>query len=221
MSYKNLLPLSSFAFILLFCLTQGFVSFSADDRAAEILDQAETNFRSLQDFSTQFKYELNNPSMGIEEVVSNGNLYYSQGRYAIMLGDQEVYCNLRKQWFFERAENVVRELSYHPGNLATMEAVLRIYSIREGAEYIKNEDVGAHTCHKLKIATLDPDLAFSQAYVWINEETLLIQKVALIDPNQTVSTFTFNDLQQNVGFMESDFIFDPSVHPQVEVIHEG
>ena len=213
-------------FILTTLIISGFVQsgFSPappqDDKAKQILDDSKAVFESLKDFSASFSYSLSNATMKSAEVKKVGKIKYKKGMYFIQFGDQEIYCDLQSQWIYLSDANEVNIIAYDPEESVSIESIFSVYSDGVQTRYDGTETLQGHPCHKIFLASRDRNLDYNQAYLWINTRTKILEKASLIDRRQTRTTYEFSKIKTNTGLSQSAFVFNPSVHPGVDIYDE-
>lgn len=191
-----------------------------DIQAARVMKESKQMLENLQDFAAKFSYVIDNPQMPRKAIPRSGTIRYKQGKYAILMDDQEVYCDLETQWIYLKEDAEVTVMHYDPEEGVTLESIFSIYEASARARYEGTEVVHGITCDKIYLDIQDHSMDYNQAYVWINPKTLLLEKVALIDRKQTTTTYEFTNLRTNVGLRDQDFRFDASRHPGVTVLDE-
>ncbi|RMG64585.1 MAG: outer membrane lipoprotein carrier protein LolA [Bacteroidetes bacterium] len=198
----------------------GQVAVAQDPQAERVLRESKQKLESLQDFAANFSYVIDNPQMPRKVEPRTGKIRYKGGKYALLMPDQEIYCDLETLWIYLPEDKEVTIMPYDPEEGFTLESIFSIYEAHAKARYEGTESVHGITCDKIYLAIQDDDLDYNQAYVWVNPRTLLLEKVALIDRRQTTTTYEFVGLRANLGFAEGQFRFDPARHPGVTVLDE-
>ncbi|MEM7374360.1 MAG: outer membrane lipoprotein carrier protein LolA [Bacteroidota bacterium] len=174
------------------------------DDATEILQKSQKTLESLQDFSSNILYVITNPNMP-KAIPKTGKVKYKQGKYSLVLSDQEIYCDLEKIWVYLKDNEEVEELSYEPEEGGPLGSVLSVYQANSKAILKGSEVIKGRKCLKIFLTNQDPSLDYNEAQVWIDEETLLLAKATLLDRKKTTTIFEFTNIKTNVGFPDSDF----------------
>jgi outer membrane lipoprotein carrier protein len=198
-----------------------FTGLSAQSGDSErILKQSQEKLESLSDLKADFTYVISNPSITRQPEPRQGQVRYKSGMYALLMDDQEVYCDLETQWIYLPEVSEVSILDYEEGEGMSLSTIFEIYETNAVPRYEGKETVHGNECHKIFLAIKDPSVDYNQAYLWINTRTRLLEKVSLIDRRQTTTIFEFLDLKTNTGLSIADFRFDPAKHEGVEVYDE-
>lgn len=177
-----------------------------DDSATEILKKSQATLESLQDFSSNILYVITNPNMP-KAIPKTGKVKYKEGKYALVLSDQEIYCDLEKLWIYlkDDGEGEVEVMKYEPEEGGPLGSVLSVYQTNAKAVLKGSEEIKGRKCLKIYLTNQDPSLDYNEAQVWIDEETLLLAKATLLDRKKTTTIFEFTNIKTNVGFPDSDF----------------
>lgn len=201
-------------------LLMSIVAFAQSDKAAEIIAKSQKKLESLQDFSAQFTYSIENPNMS-NPVVRTGGLKYKGGKFVIKMLDQEVYCDGVTQWVYipDELAPEVTIMNYDPEE-PWIESIFSIYEASTEPRYEGTEKIHGVNCHKIYLAIKDSGLDFNQAYVWINTSNYFLEKTVLIDRRQTNNIYEFSNVKTDQGLSNLDFRFDPEKHKGVAIFDE-
>jgi outer membrane lipoprotein-sorting protein len=211
------------AFFLTFALAvPSFSLFAAgpDDKAAQILQASQAKLESLKDFSANFRYSIASTSGSQKAATKAGKIRYKKGMYAILLDDQEVYCDKVTQWVYLKKNNEVSIMNNDPQESVTVESLFKLYKANGKSRYDGTETVHGVSCHKIYLALSDRSIEYNQAYLWINTKTQMLEKATLIDRRQTSTTYEFSEIKTNLGLADGDFRFQPSKYAGIRVYDE-
>ncbi|MFK7969464.1 MAG: outer membrane lipoprotein carrier protein LolA [Bacteroidia bacterium] len=192
---------------------------TAEDPVA-ILKKAQSVFEKLEDFSAKFSFTLSNPSDPNAKITKDGTLKYSKSKYAVMLPDQEFYCNGEKIWAFFPSDEEVTVYSNDPEEGFDIESMLQLYKANAKARHDGRVTMNGKTCHNIYLANSDSDVEFNQARLWVDVKTHLPVKVETVNRNQTRTVYSFTNVKTDQGIPPTAFEFDTSKHPDVTVYDE-
>ena len=207
----NYFGIVSFAFGIYLILATPLLA--QTNEATQILQRSQQKLESLQDFSSEVLYVISNPNMP-KAIPKTGQVKFKEGKYALVLSDQEIYCDLESIWVYLKDQDPdnseVSVMDYDPDESPTLESIFSVYKTNSTASLQGSETVKGRKCHKIFLINNDKELDYNEANVWIDEENLLLTKASLIDRKKTTTTFEFSNIQMNVGFPDSDFQLSPS-----------
>jgi outer membrane lipoprotein-sorting protein len=194
-------------YVLLLLCVSGFSSSSPDPKAVDILTASEQRFASLSDFSSRFRYTIDYAGQRSAIPPMMGTIRYRQGMYVIITPDQAIYCNLATHWFVDKVNEDVIQLPYQSSDDVAQEILFPIYRNKTRASFMGVELVETWTCDKVQVDIGESSVSYSKALVWVDRQTKLIRKIALIDRKQTTTSYVFFELKTNQGFTQEDFTF--------------
>lgn len=198
---KVLHTITATLLIVLFAST----TFAQDNpKARKIVEDSKVKFEGLKNFTADFVYSLENPSNAATNVSKTGKIYYSKGKYAIIMEDQEIYCDLESMWIYLPEDYEVNILEYDPEEGFSLEEVFGLYGAKSTARY----DGVEGQLHKIFMAVKDESLEFNQVRLWINAKTELLEKAVTTNRMQTRTTFEFKNIKTNEPMADTKFQFD-------------
>lgn len=200
----NSLRTSIFLIAIGFFFSQITFGQTTSNQAAEILETSQQKLESIQDFSANVSYVIANPKMP-KAIPKTGTVKYKDGKYALALTDQEIYCDLKSMWIYLKNDAEVEVLDYDAEEGQTVESIFSLYKANTQAKLIGPELVKGRKCHKIFLTNQDESLDYNEANVWIDTETMLLTKAELIDRKQTTTTFEFFNIKTDSGLSNADF----------------
>ena len=201
---KILFPL----FLAIFLVSSGFSI--AQDRADQILKDSKTKFESLKDFSASFSISIQNINTRRAAFTKSGQIKYKKGKYFIGLEGEEIYFDGETQWVYLTKEKEVNIMTYDRDDAPSIELIFEIYSTAAKPRYDGEESVNGNSCHRIFIASTDRSVEYNQVRLWVNKSTHLLEKMVLLDRNQTTTTYLFSDIKTNMGLSDGIFRLDVS-----------
>ena len=188
-----------------------FVSFAIKAQSAdEFLNSIVESYKSYDDISIVFNYKIINEEMGVNES-SRGYGSIKGNSYMINVDGQELICNGKTLWthLIEDEEVMISEVT--DDNDTSPIAILnslsnnistKLLSISPNItiEVVENEQ---STFEKLHI-NVDSNLKLKDIHIFLGDRNELIYEITELTTNQNLP--------------DSMFIFDETIHPNVEVI---
>lgn len=183
-------------------------AFAQDATATKILNESKAKFEKLKDFSADFIYSLENPSNTNTNVSEKGKLYYSGGKYAVILENQEIFCDGETIWIHIPDDEEVTILDNDSEEGFNIEKIFNLYEEGSKARYDGTQTIEGRPMHKIYIAATDKELEFNQARVWINRNNKLIEKAVVTNRRQINTIFQFSNVKLDQNLPDSKFVFD-------------
>ena len=202
---KNIITLGLLLSFFAVCLP----GFAQDGTATKILNESKAKFDKLEDFTADFIYSLENPSNSKTNISKKGKLYFSGGKYIVILEDQEIYCDGESIWIHLPEDEEVNIMNYDPEEGFNIHEIFSPYDEGSNARYEGTQTVDGRPLHIIYIAYVtDTNMEFNQARVWINQTTKIMEKVVLTNRRQISTIYEFSNIKLNQGIPSSKFSFD-------------
>ncbi len=213
---KNLFPL----FIAILMVSSGF--YTVEDPAVKILQDSKVKFESLKDFSASFQFSIQNINTRRDVFTKAGKIKYKKGKYFIGLDNEEIYFNGETQWVYLTDDKEVNIMTYDSDDAPSIELIFEIYSTTNvKPRYDGEEKINGNACHMIYIASTDKSVEYNQVKLWINKSTKLLEKMVLLDRNQTTTTYLFSNIKVNTGMSDDDFQLEVAKLPSdIEIYDE-
>lgn len=213
---KNLFPL----FIAILMVSSGF--YTVEDPAEKILQDSKVKFESLKDFSASFQFSIQNINTRRDAFTKSGQIKYKKGKYFIGLDNEEIYFNGETQWVYLTDDKEVNIMTYDSDDAPSIELIFEIYSATNvKPRYDGEEKINGNVCHKIYIASTDKSVEYNQVKLWINKSTKLLEKMVLLDRNQTTTTYLFSNIETDTGMSDNDFQLEIAKLPSdIEIYDE-
>lgn len=179
-----------------------------EEAVTRILLESKANLELMSDFSADFTYNIENKSKPLI-ISKKGKLQYAKGKYALIMDDQEIYCDGISMWVHLPGDAEVNIMDYDPEEGVGFEQVFTLFN-EEGinARYEDKQTVAGSSLDQIYLTISNSALDFNQARLWINETTKFLEKVVSINRMQIITTYAFSNIKMDQGLPESTFVFD-------------
>ncbi len=207
------LPLLALIFLL-------FTAATAPDKASQILQASKAALESLEDFKADFQYAISHPNT--RTINRSGTVSYKPAdKFIIDFSNEAIYCNGKFIWIYEKgADASVTIRDFEPDEDWNLEVLFEIYRAKAAARYDGIESVHQTKCHKIFLEITDPSIDYDQAYLWVNIENDLPEKVVMIDRKNARTTFEFSNMEINLGMDVTNFEFKTPNGIEIKEIDE-
>lgn len=208
--------------IVLLLLSFVFVGFAqdtekGDKKSAEIINKVISKTESYNSFKAEFTHKMKNEEADIDE--SNDGLLYVMGdSYKLEIAGQLVICDSKTIWtYIEDAEEVqVNEVdesdeSITPSNLLTSyDKDYRSKFIREDFQYGTSVNI-------LDLTPIEGK-SYYKIRLIIDKVKEEILEISIFDKNGSTYSYIIKKFIPNSPIDASDFTFNPSDYPGVDVV---
>ncbi|MFK7925692.1 MAG: outer membrane lipoprotein carrier protein LolA [Bacteroidia bacterium] len=181
-------------------------SATSPEKANQILESSRLSIDALEDLSAGFQYGISHP--GTRSVMRKGTVKYKPDNHFVLSFENEaIYCDGKTIWINEfDGPVIIRDLDTDED--VNIEKMFEVYKAKSEPRYDGVESVHGVKCHKIFLSLKDPELDYNQAYLWINADNELPEKVVMIDQRQTRTTFEFMSMKTDLGLSTTDFRYE-------------
>jgi len=197
-------------------VTAGFAQVK-DQKALTLLNEVSAKAKSSKTIKADFSYTMENKQAKINET-KKGTLLVSGDKYKLTAAGQTVICNGTTVWTYLKESNEVQVNNLEDKDEAlTPSKLLTSYSKNYKATIIKDK---ANTNPNAVSMELIPNVQknFTKAILTVDKIKKQVLSFKLFDKSGNIFTYKVTNYQVNVPSVPSDFTFDASKYPGVDVI---
>jgi outer membrane lipoprotein carrier protein len=218
----NLFPHMKLIFSLLtflLAVSSGF-SQNGDPAAKRILDEASAKIKSFKSVKAVFTLQIQD-AQGAAQGTKKGTVYMKGTKYVVMLTGQEIYCDGKTIWTFDKAANEVTITKVDPTSSAISPQKLFTSFYDKDFLYKVNgeQKKGNQTLVEIEMTPIDKTQNFHKVYLYVDQKTHLVSSGKMLDKSGNRYIYTVNSLDGNAGLTDAFFSFDKSKHPGVEEVN--
>jgi outer membrane lipoprotein-sorting protein len=191
-----------------------------DPKADNLIKRSRKKLRSLESFTVQFSYQVENKADTTQKRISkSGTLRYRprQNKFAVDMGDLLIVCDGQTIWQYLKKENEVTITSYNPKEGFSLDRIFRIYDQDMKVRLDKSETYKGQTIHKISLFPISDTTDYFRVEVWISEATELPQRIKFSHRDGTVVDYELKNFQV-VSLPDSEFVFDTRKYPGISVV---
>ena len=211
----------SLATTLSFALAQTSVNQlgKSDPEAKKILDQVAAKFKSYNSVKAAFALKIEN-SAGKVQGTKKGVAYMKGNQYKVELTDQEIFCDGKNVWTYDKNSNEVQVSKFDPsGSSFTPQKIFTNFYDKDFL-YKLNDDkkVGGKTLQEIELTPTDKNKAFFKILAYVDKASKNISSTKLFEKNGNRYIYDVTTFTPNAKIDNSVFVFDAKKYPGVEVI---
>jgi outer membrane lipoprotein carrier protein len=191
-----------------------------DPKADNLIKRSRKKLRSLESFTVQFSYQVENKADTTQKRISkSGTLRYRprQNKFAVDMGDLLIVCDGQTMWQYLKKENEVTITPYSPKEGFSLDRIFRIYDQDMKVRLDKSETYKGQTIHKISLFPISDTTDYFRVEVWISEATELPQRIKFSHRDGTVVDYELKNFQV-VSLPDSEFVFDTRKYPGISVV---
>ncbi len=217
LKYSNEMDSLKIVFVLMLAVlssTAVFAQKNSDPNAKIILDAMSANYKKMNAYGADFTYSmLNSKDKALEKM--QGSIKVQDNKYALKMDGQHIFNNGKKVWTFIKEDNEVTVTDYDPeeGDISPAE-VYQMY--QKGFRYHLIEEKGG-----LQVIDLTPDdrnKEYFKIRLTINKTDKRLQSWKIFEKSGRRYLYAIRNFQANISVKTSDFQFDKSKYPDVEIV---
>jgi len=186
---------------------------SADD----ILKEVSEKTKSFASIRINFTYNMDNPSAKVHES-ENGTLLVKGDMYRLNIAGQLVISDGATVWTYISDVNEVQINEVEDDeSILTPNRLLTAYSKDYKAKLTGEVTKGGMVQYVMELKP-QADKSFTSVELNIDKELMRIARIAIQDKNGNTFSYIVNKFDTNVPVKDSDFKFNTTDYPGVEVI---
>jgi outer membrane lipoprotein carrier protein len=184
-----------------------------EEKAFKILDQI-----SQHNFQATFTYHSRSPQHEQSETLE-GKIAVQGHRYRLSIQDQEIINNGQTVWTYLKDANEVQITEQDPEqNTATPWTIFANYRQSYTLNSLDTHQDNGHVYDIIKLIAKDIEQPLSKVTLTIEHTTKYINRVEILDSNQTLYTFSITDFEYDLKFDTTFFNFNIKEHRGIEII---
>lgn len=219
---KNLVAV---AYLVFFIITSAFSQNSSnslgtnDPDAKKILDAVTARFKSYNTVKAAFQLQIENAA-GKVQGTKKGTAYMKGNQYKLELNDQEIFCNGKNIWTYDKASNEVQLSKFDAsGNSFTPQKIFANFYDKDFLFKLNGEKkLSGKTLHEIELTPTDKSKAFFKILAYVDKATKNIVSTKVFEKNGNKYVYSVTSFTPNAKLTDDTFVFDTKKFPGVEVI---
>jgi outer membrane lipoprotein carrier protein len=189
-----------------------------DKSADRILDNVSKKYKSHKSFQARFTYTIENKADNIKES-QTGTITTSGHKFRIEMAGQEIYCDGKTMYTFNKETNEVSISDYSPKDAEVNPSeIFTMYQKGFLSRFVEEKSEGGRLVQTIELSPKDKKKTFFKVRVTVDKAAMQILRSVIFDKNGNIYTYSVNKQTPNVAVDDKYFIFDKSKHPGVQVI---
>jgi outer membrane lipoprotein-sorting protein len=188
-------------------------------KAKEILNKVSAKTKQYQSIKADFSFELENLQDKIKET-QDGSILLKGGKYRITLMGVVNYYDGKTlaTWMKDAGEVNISEPDMSDETMLNPANIFTIYEKGFKLKYIGEKTIAGKTMYEIDLYPEDRNKPFSRVKLMINKEAMQIHSFMQQGKDGNNYTITLKKMETNVAAADSDFVFNKSANPKVQVI---
>ncbi|WP_372642992.1 outer membrane lipoprotein carrier protein LolA [Ancylomarina sp.] len=190
------------------------------NKAKTILDQVSEINKKYSSIKAEFTFNMDNAEEDVHEN-SDGNIILKGDKYRLYLMDVYTYFDGKTiyQHLVDAEEVNIKEPDEEDEESGLNPTqIFTLYETGFKFSYIEEQTTSAGSFHVIDLFPLDEERPFSRIRLHIDTKTLEMKSLVSIGKDGNNITIKIKKFEPNVEFKDSDFVFDQTANPDVEVV---
>jgi outer membrane lipoprotein carrier protein len=208
-------------FILFAILNLAYVAFAqqSDPDAKKILDAVSAKFKTYKTVQATFTYKVENAS-GKVLSAKKGSVSMKGNMYRVSIVGQEIFSDGVNVWTYDKSSNEVTITKLDAGSSSITPQKLFTNFYDKDFLYKLNGETrqGGKTIQEIEMTPNDKSRSFHKVYVYVDKATTSIASTKVLEKTGSRYSYTVNNMKTNINIADSQFVFDKSKYPGVEVV---
>ena len=192
-----------------------------DPKAKSILDEVSTKTKTFKTILADFSFSLENKAMSINEK-NDGSIKLKGQKYLVDLpgAGVKVYSDGKTNWNYMKQGNqvTISTIEDSGSELIDPSSLFSIYEKGFTSKFIAEKNVGGKSVYQIDLFPDKKEYDVSKISIEINKATMMIQSAQLYGTDGNIYGIVVKKMDTNKDFPDTDFVFDASKFPDVEVI---
>lgn len=212
---KRLFTLFSFSILTLAATAQT----KSDPDAKKILDAVSTRFKSFASPQATFTYSVEN-AQGKALSTKHGTVVMKGNKFKVNMDGMEIFSDGRTVWNYDKSANevTVNNLSEGGSGMTPQKVFTNFYDKDFLYKLNGTKKVGGKTVQEIELTPLDKTRPYYKVYVWVDRANNTIYSAKFLEKSGGRYSYTINSIRPASSIGDTEFIFNKSKYPGVEVV---
>lgn len=190
-----------------------------DPEAKKILDAVSAKFKTYKAPQASFTYKVEN-SAGKALSTKKGTVTMKGSKYKVSMDGMEIFSDGKTVWNYDKAAKEVTVNNVDAsGNAMTPQKLLtNFYDKDFYYKYNGEKKSGGKTYQEIELTPTDKSRAFHKVYLMVDKAGHSIYSARFLEKSGSKYIYTINSMKTSASVKDSDFAFDKSKYPGVEVV---
>lgn len=190
-----------------------------DPEAKKVLDAVSTKFKTYKSVKGNFTLEVKDAT-GKTQGKKTGIVYMKGVKYRISITGQEIYCDGKNVWTFDKAANEVQVSGFdnNSGSLTPQKLFTNFYDKDFFYKLNGDKTVGGKAVKEIELTPTNKSKSFFKVLLNIDKATNMINSTQIFEKTGNRYQYALNNVATNATIGDDMFVFDAKKFPGVEVI---
>ena len=190
-----------------------------DPAAKKILDAVSTKFKTYTSPQASFTYKVEN-AQGKALSTKKGTVIMKGNKYKVSMDGMEIYSDGKTVWNYDKSANevTVNNVDASANAMTPQKLLTNFYDKDFFYKYNGEKKEGSKTVQEIELTPTDKTKPFHKVYLLVDKTGSSIYSARFLEKTGGRYSYTITTLKPKATVKDSDFTFDKSKYPGVEVI---
>ncbi len=190
-----------------------------DPDAKKVLDEVSVKMKGYKAVQASFTLTIED-AKGNPQGSKKGTLFMKGNNYHLIITGQEVYCDNKNVWTYDKSANEVTITKFDPaGNSVSPQRLFTNFYDKDFLYKLNGEKkMGTKTVQEIEMTPVDKTKNFYKIYLYIDKSAKTLYSSKVLDKNGNKYTYTINSFNGNSAISDASFVFDKTKYPGVEEV---
>ncbi len=216
---KRIISILVLCFSLSIAYAQGNSQGASDPEAKKLLEAVTAKFKTYSTVKAGFTFQVEDAN-GKVQGTKTGTAFLKGNQYKVELTDQEIYCDGKNVWTYDKGSNEVQVSKFDASeNSFTPQKVFTNFYDKDFLYKLNDEKKQAgKTVQEVELTPTDKSRTFFKILAYVDKVTKNIVSTKLFEKNGGRYIYTVTSFTPNTKLENNVFTFDAKKYPGVEVI---
>ena len=190
-----------------------------DPAAKKILDGVSAKFKTFKAPQALFTYKVEN-AQGKALSTKKGTVTMKGTKYKVSMDGLEIYSDGKTVWNYDKSANevTVNNVDASGAAMTPQKLLTNFYDKDFFYKFNGEKKEGARTVQEIELTPADKSRPFYKVYLLVDKATSSIYSARFLEKSGGRYSYTITSLKPVAASADSEFAFDKSKHPGVEVV---
>lgn len=192
---------------------------TSDPEAKKLLESVTAKFKTYNTVKAGFSFRVEDAN-GKVQGTKTGTAYLKGNQYKVELTDQEIFCDGKTVWTYDKLSNEVQisKFDASESSFTPQKAFTNFYDKDFLYKLNDEKKEGGKTLQEVELTPTDKTKAFFKILAYVDKVTKNIVSTRLFEKSGSRYVYNVTSFTPNAKMENSIFTFDAQKYPGVEVI---
>lgn len=216
---KKFFTLLMLAFAAFSSGAQGKNPTTNDPAAKKILDAVSAKFKTYKSPQAGFTYKVEN-AQGKALSTKKGSVIMKGNKYKVTMNGMEIYSDGKTVWNYDRSANevTVNNVDASGTQMTPQKLLTNFYDRDFYYKYNGEKKEGKKILQEIELTPTDKTKPFHKVYLLVDKAGKTMYSAKFLEKTGGRYSYTITTLKPSASVKDSDFTFDKSRYPGVEIV---